>query len=397
VYAGLMLPDALLSLTMFASALLVFSAGEVTGRTRLLAAGMAGALAAASYSVKDTGLLIVPLSIAWLVWVDRARPAQAIRLVAVYAAAALSVVLLEMAAYRVLSGDALYRFHAISQVHNTTIEPARSVYEALRAGYWNLAEVMAPLSASSAVLLAGAVVWLVVLVRPERWAFFALSGGFLAAYLIFGTSSFTRWMPLPVQDRYFEPVVPFLALSAGVLVARLASRSGRLSTALALGLPFLIAVASLPSVVHNAGDIGISSLGRNSAIAIHSLFKTHPEANLYLTREMRFAIEPFVGQQVLSRIGTAPERGPLPVGYHMLHPWKNKPANSQLAADISALPVWLVVDEDHRRLSPIDGRTTAANAATTKAVLFVNTRDPTSAVVGRPNGAPPKRVGEGRP
>lgn len=372
-YAGLMLPDGLLSLTIFGSAVLIFLAAEVSGPRRYWAAALGGALAAASYSVKDSGILVAPLEVLWLLYVARRTPGQALRLVAVYLVAAAGVAAAEMMAYLTVSGDPFYRFHAISRVHNASIAPAESLYDALRHGLWNLASVTLPSTASTPLLAAAVVVWAGAALRADRFLYFALMGAFLAFYLIFGTSSFTRWMPLPVQDRYFEPIVPFLAVSVAGLVGRIAASRPRLAPTAAIGFPALLAVASLPGIVYNAGDIGISALGRNSAIAIGSLWRTEPAAVLYVTQQMHFALEPFVTAEVFRRLRVTPETGALPEGYHMLHPWKDLPTKDARAAEVARLPVWLVVDEDHRVLSAWAARPFGSRGAYAKAIVFVKT------------------------
>ena len=59
---------------------------------------------------------------------------------ALFLAALGAFVLFEMGVYWLLSGDPLYRLHAISLTHNTTgdVAEAKSVYGFLIQTYWNL-------------------------------------------------------------------------------------------------------------------------------------------------------------------------------------------------------------------------------------------------------------------
>lgn len=348
-YAGLFMPDALLSLMVFGSALLAFKATRTGGaamRTGLVIA--AGVAAGIAYSIKDTGILVIPPTVAWLLFQRNETFRGRIGLASRYCLAFIVVVAFEMAVYRFLSGDPLYRFHAISAVHNAGMGGGRSLYEFARHGYWNLNSVLAPQTGSLPVLVAAAVSWgLVALLRGPLF-FFAGTGAFIGAYLVFGTSSFTRLVPLAVQDRYFEPLVPFVAVSIGALMGRFVVRRGAWVPAMAIATA--VGVASFPAIAFNAGDVTFSAFGKNAAIALSAVRSTHPLAPILVSRHLRFSIEPFVSREIFDSLQVIPREGPLPSGYYMLHAWKDRPGGDARVDEIESLPIFLVAALDQRKI-----------------------------------------------
>jgi hypothetical protein len=139
-------------------------------------------------------------------------------------------------------------------------------------------------------------------------AFFSATGMFLAVYLIAGSTSFTRLISLPVQDRYFEVLVPFLGVAAASLVhVHGQFRSRERNNAIGVGLALVVALTSWPAIVANPGDI-------------------------------------YADIEVIA------DTGPLRPGFYILHPWRDTAAQYPRAADIAPLPTYVVVDEDHRIL-----------------------------------------------
>ena len=205
-YAGIMIPDPLMSLLMFASGVALYEGIRPTVRRRSLLVMLAGALAAMSYSAKDPGILVAAPSMLFIVATGVMPLRERARLAVLYVAGLVAVTALESLAYYVVAGDFLYRSHALSSVHNATIVEMPDLMAFVHAVYWNLRLVTTPVTASTQVLIASAIVFVAALVTRSRLAFFSLSGLFIGSYLIFGTSSLTRLMPLPVQAR---PDMPF--------------------------------------------------------------------------------------------------------------------------------------------------------------------------------------------
>src|SRR5262249_13338647 len=137
--------------------------------------------------------------------------------------------MVEMLIYQMLSGDPFYRFHALSSTHNTNgdVVAAESSYQFAQLTYWNLCKVIERQTGSLPVLLIAGAVWVSCIVRRTPLSFLALTGSFGSFYLIFGSSSFSRLIALPVQDRYFQIAVPFLAVSVSELVTYLGGLARR--------------------------------------------------------------------------------------------------------------------------------------------------------------------------
>jgi hypothetical protein len=355
-YAGLMLPDGLLSLCMFFAVALAFESVRADGGKRLLLLAGGGLLAGASYSVKDTGILIVPCAVAWILLADarwKRQLRQAIAEAGVFVAGFAAFAIAEMAVYYVLSGDPLYRIHAIALTHNTTgdVAEAESLYDFARHVFWNALAVTEWGAASLPVLVLAALVWPISILKRTPFAFFSLTGTFLAVYLIAGSSSFTRLIPLPVQDRYFEVLVPFLAVAAAGLVHRYGQfRLLEWRPALGVGLAMVVALASLPAMIVNPGDITFSALGKNAAIAIKAVHSGNPEANIYVSPKLYRVVRPFLPRDIYANIEVIADDGPLLPGFYILHPWRDTRQAYPRAADIDPLPTYIVVDEDHRVL-----------------------------------------------
>ncbi len=362
-YAGVMLPDGLLSLCMFLAAALAFESVRAEGGRRLLLLAGGGLLAGTGYSVKDTGILIVPCAVAWILLANsrwKTQLPQALAQACLFVAGFAAFVIAEMSVYYVLSGDPLYRVHAIALTHNTTgdVTEAESLYDFVRHVFWNALAVTKWDAASLPVLVMAALVWPISLVKRAPLAFFSLTGAFLTAYLIAGSSSFTRLIPLPVQDRYFEVLVPFLAVAVAGLVhfyRQLQSRERKPAIG-GVGLALVVALTSLPAIVANPGDVTFSALGKNAAIAIKAVRSGNPEARIYASPKLHRVVAPFLPRDVHTDIEVIADAGPLLPGFYLLHPWLDKTELYPRAADIELLPTYVVVDEDHRVLGRLAAR-----------------------------------------
>ena len=358
-YAGLMLPDGLLSLCMFAAAALAYESVQTEGRERLWLLIGGGLLAGAAYSVKDTGILIVPCAGAWILLANsrwRTQLPQVILEGSLFVAGFAAFVLAEMGVYYVLSGDPLYRIHAISLTHNTIgdVVEAKSLYEFAQKVYWNTLAVTKWDAASLPLLVIAALVWPISVLQRARFSFFSLTGIFLAAYLIAGSSSFTRLIPLPVQDRYFEVLVPFLA----VAVAGLAHHYGRLlsstrKAAVGIAVATIVAFMSWPAVVAHPGDITFSGLGKNAALAINAVHSAKPQPDVYVSPKLYRLLVSFLPRNTYKNLKVIAEDGPLHPGFYVLHPWRDTATAYPRATEVTALPAYIAVNQDQRVLGRI--------------------------------------------
>lgn len=388
-YAGIMIPDPLLSLLMFASAVALYEGlyrggldgGGMQGsglrettvaRGRLVAA--AGALAALSYSAKDPGILMTAPSMICIALVPGLKLGTRVRLGALYVIGLVFVAALESLAYWFISGDFLYRSHALSKIHNASIVEAPNLIAFLHSIYWNLRLVTAFEVASTQLLIASAFVFVLALFTRSRLTYFSATGLFIGLYLIFGTSSFTRFMPLPVQDRYFEPLVAFLAVSAAALTYRFRAAPHAWSIKAATAAVTVMVVASIPSITANAGDVAFSGVGRNAGIAIRSLHASRPDLPIMVSPMLHRMIESFVTPELFASLRTidgANDENGLAPGFYLAHPWEQDTPSAPLLAAMKKLPVYLVVDEDQRIL----GRYAMQPRATNRGAI-VHVRQP---------------------
>ena len=365
-YAGIMIPDPLMSLLMFASAIAVYDAVARPTRARGRLIALAGALAALSYSAKDPGILLTAPSMICIAVAPGFRLRERVRLGVLYVVGLVAVAVLESLSYYFISGDFLYRTHAISRIHNATIVEQPDVVAFAHAIYWNLRLVTAFEVASTGVLIASACVFVLAIATRARLVFFSATGLFVGLYLIFGSSSFSRFMPLPVQDRYFEPLVAFLAVSAAALTHRLRRGGGVLSLRAAAVAVAMMVVGSLPAVAANAGDVAFSGVGRNAGIALRALHAGRPDVPIVVSPMLHRMIEPFVTAELFASLQTMTDAPPAKA-FYLAHPWEAEAAAVPMLAAMKRMPVYLVVDEDQRYL----GRyATQAKASDRGAVVY---------------------------
>ena len=358
-YAGLFLPDALVSVLAFAAALLAYRMplARNAARASALVIG-AGIATAAAYSAKDSGILLTLPIVAWLALQRQHALTRRIAWIVQYAAAFAAIVGVEMAVYGWIAGDPLYRFHALSAVHNVGMGGGRSVYRFAQTAYWNLLSVLAPTAGTLPVLAIGALTFVLASALRSRLWFFAATGAFVGAYLVFGTSGLTRLVPMYVQDRYFEPVVPFVAVAIGSVAAAWVRRHGwRVPAAVAA----FCAAVSFPAVGVNAGDVTFSAFGKNAALAISSIRHTDPDATVFVTPNLRFTIEPFVSREVFQSLKLMPKEGPFPRGYYVVHAFKDVGYRTPRIAEVEALPIALVVATDQHKLGVRWGKAVGNN------------------------------------
>jgi hypothetical protein len=348
VHASLMLPDGMTSFAMVASTLAAFQALQTAGRRTLAWMFLAGVLAAVAYSTKDTGILVLaPTALAILYWCSgRAR---------LYALLSLGlgcalIVSLELLALWTLSGDPLFRVHAISSSHNQKMGGGRDALDFLRRVYWNLYGVTRPLQTSLPVLVLLVPTAAIAMFDRSRRLLFPVTGLFLALYLIFGTTSLTRLIPVPAQDRYLEPIVPYVALCLALalpLVWR--TRPSLVLPALVVFSGAMVAAAA-PSVTYQAGDVAFSGVAKNAVIAMEMARKRYPELEIYAPRDLLYTLEPFVEPEVYRRMKRLPDATPLPPGLYVLDPWWNSRSRSpaDVNQELDSLPVAAAVELDQR-------------------------------------------------
>lgn len=287
-YAGTILPEPLVTLFTFLATWAFqrsIDAGQGRGAPMAIAAGV---LAGLAYSVKDTGILVAPLLLLYLaVLYLTKRPLR--DLVAIAAACTSGFVLtalLESFALWLLTGDFAYRYHAIAATHNSVLPPAQGLVDFVRRGWWNFSIVLEEPLALGVPVFASIAAWCFCLVRRPAVRIFAFVGLGLALYSIFGTSSFTRLMNLPFQERYATLLFPFGAICLAACFASLLGRprTGTAATTLIVAgsLWAGLAVAS-----PRAGTLYFTENLRNAVLAIDSIPSGQVAAPAFLCTQLK--------------------------------------------------------------------------------------------------------------
>lgn len=278
IYASVLTPDILLSTLMLSAIVLVYGAESqrVSGFTpwRALAAGILTGLA---YSTKDNGILLAPPMLAWAILDARGGPiATRLRSAGTYLAGLAVVFVLVGGGYWLLAGDFWYRQHAIVQVHNATIVEAADLHQFVQNGYWALMEGLRGHDGwmFGMILVVGAFAACMLMILERGCSGLAWVAGFFLLYTFFGSSSLTRYVNLPFQDRYLLPFLPMASLCVADLMGRLRghwSAHPKLVAAIASGLLATHVYGGVRVAAQESGTIASHSYYCNVATAIDIL------------------------------------------------------------------------------------------------------------------------------
>jgi 4-amino-4-deoxy-L-arabinose transferase-like glycosyltransferase len=311
-YSGILAPDNLLALLTLLCAILLYHATDAPpARARMLYL-WAGIAAGAAYSSKDTGILLLVPAVAWTMWQTGRQLHERVILCAVFVAAFAGVWVVEGLFFLMRAGDFLYKSHALAAAHNSTMEPAHGVIDFVRRGWWNLSDVRRSVWLSAVPLLAGAACWLRLLWPRRRTTVFALMGGFIAAYLFFGTSSFSRLVNLPYQERYLIPVLPCAAIAIADVLERW---HGGLRARWLAGLAVVCFIGGFAGAQVRSGRLYFTEGLRNGAIAVNAL--PNDGRPVLTAAQLRFGMDPYRPRNIARRVhdGTDYPRGV--AGYYL--------------------------------------------------------------------------------
>ena len=321
LYASVFVPDNLTAVLMPGAAMAIFHAIETPRRRGVWLIG-AGVLTGLAYSSKDTALLMLPPLVLWiLIGMRDVGLLRRLQAAALYGLAMLAVYLAESAAYWWVADDFFYRSHALTQVHNRTIEASTGALEFAKAGYWALLTLLVDWARNGPMLVLGALGALGVLLWNRPLAGFVLTGLFVTLYLIVGSSSLTRLVHLPIQDRYLLPCIPFAAIALGLALDAVGRRwPGRFDITGAATIPLLIALLAtgVKSAAAEAGSITFADYYRNAADAIRILSANgrpiHVDSVLH--HHLRHMLPPELHRQLV----VFDEMPSLAPGYYMIVP-----------------------------------------------------------------------------
>ena len=275
-YSGTLLPEPLLTLFAFLAVWTFQKAINEEGKAGLRLAACAGVLCGLSYSAKDTGILVGPLLVAYLTLFHlRQFGIQRVFLQSACCFAGFATtVLLECSALWLLSGDFAYKYHAISLTHNGQVEAANGLVDFIRRGWWNLSQVFQEPLALGVPAVAFLAAWISCLVRHSAVRIYAFVGLGLSIYLVFGTSSFTRLVNLPFQERYATLILPFGAICLAACTRALLTRERRGTYATAL-IAVVCLWAGLVVSAERAGTLYHTESLRNAVAAASSVPEEH--------------------------------------------------------------------------------------------------------------------------
>ncbi len=214
--SAFLIPDMPLGVQLFVATLLLLRARASTGGRAALAGAASAGVVALAIMTKETAIWLAPLHIVLLVRDLRARRARTAW--AAYALTGATLGAVFFGAYAALTGDALYRWHAIDVHHNAShwAYAGEGAAELLRrATYQPLLMLFEDLP--DLTLLLAAALPLVALRRavPRGARVFAAQALVLAAGYWIGSSSLTKFAPLPLLPRMLAPTLPPLAVLAG--------------------------------------------------------------------------------------------------------------------------------------------------------------------------------------
>ena len=205
------------------------------------------------------------------------------------------------------------------------------------------------------LLMAAAIIWSISIANRVVFSFFAATGLFLAIYLIFGSSSFSRLIPLPVQARYFEVLIPFLAVATAGVVAHYQTiwQSRRREFLASIVISVVFGLASVPAIIIHAGDYAFSSLGKNCAIAIRALKHADPNQAIHVSPQLHSVLETFIRPDEYIQLKVIPDKGKLQPGFYLLHSIKDMKIQSEWVNNVLAQSTYLILNEGHRTFSRI--------------------------------------------
>ncbi|MEM7541689.1 MAG: glycosyltransferase family 39 protein [Pseudomonadota bacterium] len=318
VHSAVFLPEPLLATLMFGSTVSLYFACEGRVKPRLALIALSGAMVGFAYSVKEPGILLTVPTIAYLL--VRRDPGtlklRAITLI-IFGGAFTLVALLDAALLYVLTDDILFKQHGIQRGHNW-YRDTPVFMEIAKESYWKTSNLASTHFALAVPLAVGAAGWILICLRRSSLLIFALSGAFVFIYLMYGSSSLSRYLALPYQDRYLIPLLPFAAIGGAALVATLSQlSSGRKLIPGAVAL--LAAIQLLSAVVLSAERSG-RVFFTEAITNLDLLFENLPNDGrpIYTSQWASKNINVVAAPGQLSRIRIIEEfKGNLPSGYHL--------------------------------------------------------------------------------
>jgi 4-amino-4-deoxy-L-arabinose transferase-like glycosyltransferase len=351
-YSGMFMPDNPLALFTLVCGILLYRADGATMRSALVSFLLAGAAAGAAYSTKDTGILLLVPAIVWALWQTDRPLRDRLALCVAFTAGFVPVWVMEGLFFLARAGDFLYKPHALATAHNAGIKPSHGLIEFARRGWWNVAEVHRSVWLTAVPLVVGIICWVRLLLPRRRTTVFALIGGFVAAYLFVGTSSFSRLVNLPYQERYFIPVIPCVAIALADVLERW--RGGPRASWLA-ALAVACFVGGVVGAGARSGRLYFTEGMRNAAIAVNAL----PDDGrpVLAAAQIRWGVIHYLTPLAARRVHDATDYPKGTPGYYLTVLRDGAPAiaDSLEPKVLGAAYLSVAVDQRRKRLWSMDG------------------------------------------
>ncbi len=282
-YAGMVLPDQLGVLLAILAAGIALSAFRApAGQTQWLQLISAGVLCGLAVSVKEPYVFVPVILGLWAL--SEIRPLRVgLERAFIFGAISVATFALEYLFFRLWTGDWMYRHHVLNVMYGPGGKIASEEHVSWRSLVYYPHEVIfnAAISGLFGWLLLIATIYALRKVKESK--FIALWSIVFFLFLQYGSTTLTRYQPLPRQPRYIQPMLILLFIPLGRWLADLAASPsfGCIGTALlliAVSLQGIMAVeaesstglyfANLPRAVERTLAMRGNELGCNVAMPL---------------------------------------------------------------------------------------------------------------------------------
>ena len=318
LYPSTFLPDTLLT-TLFLAVFLQVEravASEVTSLRWMLVAGLA---TGAAYSVKETGILLVPPVALFVLLKARQRKAAWSPPLACYAIGILGFVLIEATVSFLYTGHFFYRQVALAQaaMSDQFLGKTSLLRDYLREAAYHVVRFGSRHIIYGTIAIIVAVpLWIAAIRRVHLEMLIALIGGFSLLYLLVGTMSLTELVLVPYQPRYCQPIIPFaaLALAKGYSAALTKGVGARL---IAYSVGVLIVGPSILAAPLVSGNMYNEPYYRNLAAVVPLLDSSGKP--VFLIKQDFESLRHFLKLERYLNVRPSPE-GLAAAGYYVVNP-----------------------------------------------------------------------------
>ena len=182
---------------------------------------------------------------------------------------------------------------------------AESLTQFIKVAYWNALIIIRDWELLLVPAVLGVIASVALLLRGGRATVLALVIAFCGSYLVAGTSSLSKLVNLPFQERYVQPLLPLVALALGLWLSPwLKVLAVRL---LAIGLLCLSALVALYGSLERVGDRFFEAYLQNAAVAVQSLDLSE-DLPLFADTRTHEGLHFLVGPSTMQNIHVLPDK-----------------------------------------------------------------------------------------